>query len=110
MTTLFERMSTPRSTIAAKVDYVLGEARATDTGGHHCHWPGCDAQVPPAMWGCKRHWYMLPAELRRKIWRTFKPGQEKSKTPSPAYIEAAREVRAWIDAQTAAPDAQERLL
>lgn len=76
-----------------KADYVKaqGQARA-----HTCHWPGCGKQVPPAMWGCKAHWFKLPQRLRNKIWATYRPGQEVTMTPSSAYIEAAKEVRAWI--------------
>ena len=48
------------------------------------------------MWGCKRHWYMLPKHLRDKIWKTYVPGQEITKTPHIAYIEAAKEVQQWI--------------
>ena len=48
------------------------------------------------MWGCKPHWFKLPAALRAKIWATYRPGQEISKTPSAAYIEVAKEVQAWI--------------
>lgn len=63
---------------------------------HTCHWPGCDRQVPPAMWGCKMHWFALPKRLRDKIWRTYRPGQEITMTPSKAYLEAANEVQKWI--------------
>lgn len=79
----------------SKADYVCSQGQTRD---HHCHWPGCSRNVPPAMWGCKAHWFALPAELRRKIWRTFKPGQEISARPSADYVEAAREVQAWIAA------------
>ena len=48
------------------------------------------------MWGCKTHWFKLPKQIRDEIWRTFRPGQEKNWTPSPAYIEAAKEAQAWI--------------
>ena len=63
---------------------------------HHCHWPGCDKQVPPAMWGCKPHWFKLPKNLRDKIWATYRPGQEEDFLPSKEYIEVAREVQVWI--------------
>lgn len=76
-----------------KARYVLN---AGQTRKHHCHWPGCDRQVPHAMWGCKAHWYALPTDLRAKIWRTFRPGQEKTMTPSSDYVAAAREVQEWI--------------
>lgn len=85
--------------IAAKVDHVLAEARNGRTREHHCHWPGCTRQVPPAMWGCKEHWARLPQAMRRKIWRTYQPGQEKTGTPSAEYVAAAREVRDWCLAQ-----------
>lgn len=73
----------------------LAEGRA---GDHHCHWPGCDKRVPPAAWGCRKHWYMLPPPLRAKVWRAYRPGQEDTKTPSRAYVAVAREVQDWIAA------------
>lgn len=76
-----------------KAAYVKSQGQ---TRKHHCHWPGCDKQVPPAMWGCKPHWFALPVYLRNKIWATFRPGQEVNGTPSRAYVEAAREVKEWI--------------
>lgn len=85
------------TSIAAKVAYVN---RQGQTRKHHCHWPGCEAQVPPALWGCRKHWYKLPKHLRDEIWRTFRPGQETNWTPSLEYLEAARRVREWIGANT----------
>jgi hypothetical protein len=67
-------------------------------GKHTCHWPGCGKEVPPAMWGCKGHWFALPKHLRDKIWATYRRGQEITKSPSPEYMEAALEVQAWITA------------
>lgn len=66
---------------------------------HTCHWPGCDKSVPPSMWGCGTHWYRLPLKLRNRIWATYKPGQEITKTPSREYLEAARDVQTWIGNQ-----------
>ena len=66
------------------------------TVNHHCHWPGCEVNVPPRLWGCKFHWFLLPKELRSKIWRAYRSGQEITKTPSPEYIAVAREVQEWI--------------
>lgn len=63
---------------------------------HTCHWPGCKRDVPPAMWGCKEHWFTLPKRLRDEIWRTYVPGQEITKTPSEAYLIAADNVQRWI--------------
>ena len=81
------------TSISDKVDYVK---RQGQTRNHHCHWPGCTRQVPPALWGCRGHWYTLPAELRTRIWRTYKPGQEVKGTPSAAYVEVAQAVQEWI--------------
>lgn len=65
-------------------------------GEHTCHWPGCGKAVPPSMWGCKQHWFALPKRLRDKVWATYRPGQEITKTPSASYINVVKEVRQWI--------------
>jgi len=77
----------------SKASYVLQQKQDRK---HHCHWPGCDKQVPPAMWGCKAHWFKLPIRLRNWIWRTYWPGQEKDLTPSDEYLKAADAVQKWI--------------
>lgn len=76
-----------------KAEYVKSQGQTRD---HHCHWPGCPKQVKPAMWGCKRHWYMLPLALRNKVWAAYKPGQEVTMDPSDEYMAAARAVQDWI--------------
>lgn len=63
---------------------------------HRCHFPNCRTPVEPKLWGCKKHWYMLPQWLRNNINRAYVPGQEVTKTPSPEYIAAARTAREWI--------------
>ncbi len=80
----------------SKADYVRAQPQ---TRKHHCHWPGCDKQVPPAMWGCKAHWFALPTALRNKVWRAYVPGQEATMTPSAEYLAVANEVQAWIRSQ-----------
>lgn len=69
---------------------------------HTCHWPGCGTPVPPARWGCPRHWFRLPISIRRRIWATYRPGQEITKTPSPEYLEAAKAAQDWIRARLSA--------
>lgn len=76
-----------------KADYVRAQAQTRD---HHCHWPGCTAQVPPAKWGCSKHWFRLPKELRDKVWAAYKPGQEINMRPSREYLDVADEVQRWI--------------
>lgn len=86
-------------TTTLKAGYVKQAANTDFT--HHCHWPGCNKAVKPAMWGCATHWYKLPQTLRNQIWATYQPGQENSKTPSAAYLHVAREVQDWIKAHNA---------
>jgi len=81
------------TTIGEKVAHVK---QARQDRRHTCHWPGCTMQVPPAMWGCRPHWYALPIGLRRAIWRAYRPGQEKDLRPSDEYLKVAREVQLWI--------------
>ena len=64
---------------------------------HTCHWPDCEKQVPPAMWGCKGHWFRLPRPLRDRIWVTYNPGQESRMDPSEDYLKAASDVQRWIE-------------
>lgn len=58
---------------------------------HRCGWPGCKRPIPLAMWGCNRHWYSLPKEIRDAIWQGWKVGKL-----SPAWIAADAEAQAWI--------------
>ncbi|MDE2104299.1 MAG: hypothetical protein KGL39_44085 [Patescibacteria group bacterium] len=81
--------------VSDKAAYVKSEAKK-GSGGHHCHADGCDAKVPPAMFMCKRHWFMVPLRLRNLIWALYEPGQEISKDADSAYIEVAREAIAAV--------------
>lgn len=77
----------------SKAEYVKAQKQ---TRFHTCHWTGCNKQCPPAMWGCKTHWFKLPIALRNKVWRAYVPGQEVTMTPSEAYLIVATEVDQWI--------------
>ena len=79
--------------MVSKADYVRSQPQ---TRKHVCHWPSCDKQVPPAMWGCKIHWFKLPQRLRNEIWATYEPGQEIDLSPSEDYLDVADEVEKWI--------------
>lgn len=81
--------------MGSKAEYVRSHMN-DPPNSHKCHWIGCPALVPPAMWGCKRHWYMLPKALRDKIWETYVIGQEVTMTPTQAYLDAAQDVEDWI--------------
>jgi len=80
----------------SKADYVKAQPQSR---GHTCHWPGCKIEVPPAMWGCKKHWFKLPVYLRAKIWDAYVPGQEQRMDPSEEYLAVAQEVQDWIGKQ-----------
>lgn len=82
--------------MVTKADYVRAQPQ---TRNHHCHWPGCTKQMPPAMWGCKAHWFALPAGLRARVWATYRPGQEITMTPSEVYMAVAHDVQTWIAGQ-----------
>ena len=75
-----------------KAEYVRSQGQ---TRRHSCHWPGCETQVPPALWGCKTHWFQLPSRLRNRVWATYKPGQEIDMSPSREYVQVANEIQLW---------------
>lgn len=81
------------SDLDEKRAYVQGQRQSRY---HTCHWPDCEVQVPPAMWGCKPHWFRLPKGLRDRIWDTYELGQEVTMNPSSEYVAAARAVQDWI--------------
>jgi len=53
---------------------------------HHCHAHECKEEVPPRMMMCRIHWFALRKALRDAVWREYKNGQEKSKTPTARYM------------------------
>jgi len=57
---------------------------------HHCHMTNCNVSVPPEMFACRRHWFMVPKPLRDAIWRTYRDGQCDTLDPSSEYCQAAR--------------------
>jgi len=40
---------------------------------------------------CPSHWYMVPAALRRRVWATYRAGQEADKLPSRDWVTAAKD-------------------
>lgn len=58
---------------------------------HHCHASGCGAHVNPEMLMCRRHWFMVSAETRRRVWATYRAGQCDDKQPSQAWHGAAEQ-------------------
>lgn len=62
---------------------------------HTCHAMRCEVRVPPAMFMCKRHWYMLPKATRGAVW-VYLPGQEIRMDPSDEYLTVARDAVLWL--------------
>lgn len=56
---------------------------------HTCHAINCTQAVPPRLFMCRRHWYMVPKPLRDALWAAYVPGQERRKDPTPEYLDAA---------------------
>ncbi|WP_176470376.1 hypothetical protein [Mycobacterium avium] len=65
------------------------------TAPHTCHAQRCPVEVPPAMFMCQPHWFMVPPPLREALKGSYRPGQENDKQPSAEYLAIAR---AAIDA------------
>lgn len=63
---------------------------------HTCHAHGCERRVPPKMFACKPHWFALPKKLRAAIWREYRPGQERSKSPSWRYLAVQQYAVSWL--------------
>jgi hypothetical protein len=58
---------------------------------HLCHAVDCSERISPKLLMCPRHWYMVPPALRKRVWQTYRPGQEFDKCPSKAYLEVAKQ-------------------
>jgi len=58
---------------------------------HICHALNCDKQVPPKLFMCRKHWYMVPRILRAEVWRHYRPGQEIDKQPTEKYLKVTAE-------------------
>lgn len=58
---------------------------------HLCHAEGCKEAVPRRIFMCRKHWYMVPIDLRGRLLGAYQPGQEKLQEvwPSNEYIEIA---------------------
>ena len=57
--------------------------------GHTCHALFCEVNVPQRMHMCLTHWRMVPSDKQRRLWATYRRGQERDMSPSAAYLRAA---------------------
>lgn len=78
---------------------------------HRCHARGCTTPVPPEMLMCKKHWYMVPLPIRRRVWNAYRPGQCDDKRPSQRWHEAATDaIRAVFEKETKAREKRDAKL
>jgi hypothetical protein len=56
---------------------------------HHCHAEGCKAPCPPERLMCLKHWRLVPKNLQRAVWASYRPGQCDDKQPSRLWFKAA---------------------
>src|SRR5260370_449770 len=56
---------------------------------HHCHAIGCSKACPPQHLMCLAHWSMVPEPIKRQVWEHFRRGQERDKSCSKEWREAA---------------------
>lgn len=47
-----------------------------------CAHPRCNHEVSIDTLACRKHWFLLPANLRAQIWRTWKARQANPGNPS----------------------------
>jgi hypothetical protein len=75
---------------AAHVVHLSPETIRIPTAGIHCcHARGCRVSTKPEMLMCFRHWKMVPRDIQRWVWRTYRPGQCDDKRPSKEWHAAA---------------------
>lgn len=55
-----------------------------------CKATGCSTPIRVTHLMCARHWRMVPAEIQRDVWTSYRPGQcDDGGRPSLAWIGAA---------------------
>lgn len=57
---------------------------------HTCHAFECWMVIQPRLLMCRTHWALVPRPFQKLIWATYRPGQEKDKQPSAAYLAVQR--------------------
>lgn len=57
---------------------------------HVCHARSCNKKIPPKLLMCLPHWKMVPADLQRRVWAAYVPGQEVRKNPTSEYLDVMK--------------------
>lgn len=61
------------------------------TGSHDCFAYGCFCRVPSHMLMCRRHWAMVPQDIKQKVWAEFRA--KGSAFGSEGHLQACQEAR-----------------
>lgn len=56
---------------------------------HTCHANHCRNEIPSGMLMCRRHWAMVPSNIKTALLREQRPDQEPHKRPSEDYLRVA---------------------
>jgi hypothetical protein len=56
---------------------------------HECPKTGCVKQIDYTMLMCARHWYQVPAPLRKAVWRAWRNGEGAGSAEHLAAVNAA---------------------
>lgn len=91
-----EAQELPAAAHDYKRQYVAQEVARGHAGDHVCHATDCKTPIPPAYAMCRPHWRLVPYPIKRRIWSTHRPGQERDKRPSRAYLSALNDAVAAV--------------
>lgn len=56
---------------------------------HTCHARNCTRTCAPERLMCLDHWRMVPRDIQRSVWASYRPGQCDDKRPSTEWHVAA---------------------
>jgi hypothetical protein len=65
------------------------------SGSKRCPVIGCDERIDPSRLMCRRDWFLVPYELRNRIWATWRSG---AAALSPEHLRAVHEAIVWSQA------------
>lgn len=91
-------MTSDNQQSSVRVQPVVGPVVGTREYQHRCHAKNCTVAVPPKLLMCLRHWRMVPREIQSRVWKHYRPGQERDKNPTTEYLQVMNEA---IDAVAA---------
>lgn len=52
-----------------------GRLSTLGSGINFCSIPGCGNQIDPSRLMCRAHWYVVPKQMRDRVWATWRSGQ-----------------------------------